>query len=168
VFPKSFFPKTYFAGDYFPHAGGSALPSDLKQAIVAALAGQTQSRALFDNRIFPVIIPQTAQSGAPTLTYQFNNSIHDTSLTAPAGIRYVSVLFRVSSFSQADIEAGREVLRSFFQGYKTLLEGLPIIFVFFEYETDGYDEPISGSDIGTYWKELPFTFKLRESMPTNT
>jgi hypothetical protein len=171
MFPTDYFPPDYFPNTYFPSEASSSAPplvtGDLKQAIVAALGVQPAAVALFGNRIFPVVIPQTAQTGAPSLTYQFNDSTHDSGLVTPAGMRYVSVLFRVSSYNHGDVETGREVLRSFFQGYKTLLAGLPIIFVWFDYETDGYDEPISGSDIGIHWKECPFTFKLRESMPTN-
>lgn len=141
--------------------------TDLKQAIVAALAAAAEAQALFEGRVYPVIIPQTSARGAASLTYQFNDSDHDTTLTAPAGMRYVEVLFRVTSFDHADIELGREVIRNLLQGFKTTLAGVAIIFVFFEHETDGYDEPISGGDIGVYWKELPFTFKLRETMPTN-
>jgi hypothetical protein len=140
---------------------------DLKLALLAAFEADPAAAALFGNRIYPVIIPQSSPMGAATLTYQMSDSQHDDTLTAPAGIRYVSILFRVSSYNHADIESGREVLRNFFQGFAGELDGLPIIRVFFDTEDDGYDEPISGSDIGIYWKELPFTFKLRESRPTN-
>ncbi len=140
---------------------------ELKVALLAALEADPAAAALFGDRIYPVIIPQSSPQGAATLTYQFEQSQHDTTLTAPAGIRYVSILFRVSSFDHADIESGREVIRNFFQGFRGELDGLPIIYIYFDTENDGYDEPISGNDIGTYWKELPFTFKLRESMPTN-
>jgi hypothetical protein len=141
--------------------------TDLKQAIVSALGTQADAVALWANRVYPTIIPQTAPPGVAKLTYMFDDSQHDTHLTAPAGIRYVSVVFTAYSAAQADIETAREVLRGFFQGFKTTLAGVPIIFVFFEHENDGYDEPISGSDIGTHWKEMPFTFKLRETLPTN-
>lgn len=118
-------------------------PNDLKLAIVEALQTDDASQALFGANIYPVIIPQTAPLGAPTLTYQFEDSKHDATLSAPAGVRYVDVLFTASSAIHADVETAREVLRAMIQGFRGTLAGVPIIGVWFELESDGYDEPIA-------------------------
>jgi len=138
---------------------------ELKRAIVAALAADAAAAALFGDRIFPVAIPQSAAIGPATLTYQFDSSRHDQTLSGPAGMRYVTCGFRVYSARHGDLEVGREVLRGILDGVAGTLQGVRIIRVYFETESDGYDEPLPGSDAGTHWKDLPFTVKLREWVP---
>jgi len=143
---------------------------NLKQAIVAALAEETALAALVGPNVFPKIIPETCSlANSAAITYKFLTSAHTTNLRQAAGMQSVRVRFGVYSFNEADTETIKEILRNLFQGFSTSLAGLPIVFVTLEDgDIDDYDEPIAGSDSGTYSKEFDFLFKLRESIPTNT
>jgi hypothetical protein len=141
---------------------------NLKQAIVAALSVHAPTVAMIGQNFFPVVIPQTTNlASAPALTYKVVTSLHDMNIAAASGMRSTRIRFRISSFAHGDIESCLEILRNLLQGFKSILAGLPIVFVTLENEFDGYDEPIPGSDLGTHYKEFDFLFKLRESIPSN-
>jgi hypothetical protein len=145
-----------------------AARTDLKQAITAVLKADGPTAGLVGQNLFPVVIPQTATPGTPTLTYKFVSSLHGTNVRQASGMRSTRVRFRISSFAHGDIESGLEILRNLFQGLIGPLSGLPICFVTLENEVDDYSEPLPGSDLGTHSKEFDFVFKFRESIPTNT
>jgi hypothetical protein len=129
--------------------------ADLKQAIVAALG---------DLNLYPDVIPQT--NVGPAVAFWFTTSSHGTSLTAAGGIRRTTVQFEIQAQTTAQIEAVSEVIRNRVQGLRRALAGLPISFVAYETEADGYYEPLPGSDLGTHWKQVDYVFVHRESAPT--
>ena len=116
-------------------------PPILKQAIVAALLAETNLTAILGSNVFPVVIPESTNlANSAALTYKFISSLHATKLVGAAGMQSVRVRFRVSSFTHIDVETIKEIVRNLMQGYSTTLQGLPIVFVTFENEVDGYDE----------------------------
>lgn len=141
-------------------------PPDLKQAIVAALQASEEFQTIAGMQIFPTMLPQTAR--APAVAYHVFESDHTMEQGGAAGMREVQVEYEILTYLVSDMEAMCELLRNRFQGLIQLVSGVLIKWVSFDGQADQYFEPLAGSDLGTHYKSLRFTYKLRETLPTHT
>lgn len=143
---------------------------DIRAAVVAALKADAGVSGVVGDRVFPLVVPQTAITEAVSITVQVVSMPRNTArdldsrnLTTPARVQVVAVGWRL-----IDCAAAASAARAALDGFRGMLDAdTRVVETVLAAEYDAADDLAVGKGQPLYRTVTEFVFRFKEDRPTN-